>query len=175
MASPAKLKELEAKRLRATGQTEKPEAKTDEKPERDLNDITVQEEILNPKPAPITIGGREYIVYPLSAKRAREFIGFVQQVFAETFSGKTEVSDGSSVLSRTVGILTERFTGRFARYVAYATGEPGQVEYSQAEQLGAEFDDKLTNGEISLAYVVLCNQNNVLQTLFPKVNAEPKK
>jgi hypothetical protein len=124
-----------------------------------LDDVDVQEEILNPKPASILIGGKEVVLYPLAAKHGRRFAGLHRQIILEAVAGGTEIRGAYPLTGRVAGILVERYDDRFLPYLAYATAEPDMIEDSEALARAAEFDKTITDKEMGAAFVVMSAQN----------------
>jgi hypothetical protein len=163
MASAAQRKQIAAAR-KGFGSGESPDTLAS----NPLDDPKKQEFILNPKPISVRIGGTEYMLHPLSAKRAREFGGLCDQVMAETVGAKSEATGPFPLTKRAAGIVAHRYGDYFLPFLAFATGEPGEIDAQESLRLVALFDESISKDEMGVAYILMYNQNS------PKREADPK-
>lgn len=134
----------------------------------DLNDAAVQEQILNPQPQAITIGGKETIVHQLSARVARRFAGFVSMLLTEAVGGKTDVDPKGLMMNRTLALLNLRYEDDFLPILAAATGKPGTVTDEAARLMAAQFSETITAVEVQRAFLTMYSQNTPVRTQSKK-------
>lgn len=128
-------------------------------PGENLDDPALQAKILNPEPQAITIGGKEVIIYPLSARIARRFSGFVSMLMTEAVAGKTDIGPNVMMTSRLLGLLNLRFEDDFLPILAAASGRPGVIDDVRARSLGERYSEIISAAEVQRAFLTLYAQN----------------
>jgi hypothetical protein len=132
-------------------------------PPRDLNDPKTQEQILNPPPAVLTIGGEQITLHVLPALQQRQLAGLCGLIIAEA-----SVGHGAFIL-RLQAALAESYdlSRRFFGYVARATFPadfvitPEIVQRIEAD--AARFLATATYREIGPLFDRLTAMNNILE------------
>jgi hypothetical protein len=162
--------EAEARKNGPDGQSQQ-SAPEDTTPARDLNDPAVQETIVNPVPAEVTIGKAPVKLYPFAAKPSREFRDFLTRLF--TLAGADDPERKAPFSGRLVLILgnNKAFAPEFYTWVARAEHEPGtKLDADAIAQRVGEIDESLWDTEVGRLFDALCAVNRI----FEGMTASPK-
>lgn len=129
-----------------------------------LSSAERQEEILKPKSVKVELFGDEVELHPLPAKWSLQFAGFTARVM-----GASQESAGVFPLMRISGVLAERYSEDFLRYVARATSPTSlPVPEQQIDLLVAEMSEKLDASQLlplAKAFLAITAQNKTFEAL----------
>jgi hypothetical protein len=148
---------------------------------KDLADAKVQENILELKPQDLVLSTQTLKIYPMSARRARQFHGFATSVVASALQDRN-ASTGAGQSSGQVttlflaGILaqSEKLTNDLLTYVAYSTDAPGKVSDAIAVGLVEEFNESFSATDLLTAYAFLADVSGYTRSIEERAK-EAKK
>jgi len=141
--------------------------------ETDLNNAQVQEKIMFPEPKEIKLSFQSFKIYPMSAKKTRQFHGFATSVAAaaiqekNTVAGDREAANGlvSTMFLNAVISRSEKLTNELLHFLVCSTDIPGKITGIQEELLVKEIDEKITSEDLLFAFSVLCEISGFTRSL----------
>jgi hypothetical protein len=135
--------------------------------ERDLSNEQTQQEILEPKPAELTVGGKPVKLYPLPGRASRDFV----VLFGDILVAFNESQLKLSPAMRMGRVVHEDFGDEVTWYAARSEYEPG-AEIPAADVLkkrAAEICEDATFEELAALVDAMVTLNRVKETFgIPK-------
>ena len=119
-----------------------------------LEDLKTQEDIVDPVPEPVTIGGEPVELHELSARASRAFASLLQDVFIDLGeSGKR--SHKETLPGRVVSAIANDYNDRIMPIIALATAPAGSVSEDESKAIARDIDSRLQYPEMSRIIVML--------------------